>query len=329
MPSPVTSDLHIDALLTEISLAYMNEDGDYIADRAFPAVYVDKQSDKLLEFDDGFFQADEGDSLRRAPGGLPHEVDYKVTTSASYYADAYAAAHGIPDEDRGNADAVFNLDEEAVRLVTEVLRIKREKDFATDFLTTGIWHASGDKAGSTDFTKWNDASSDPFTDIEDGKRTIKGSISRWPNKLVMGDIVWYRLRHHPDILDRIKYGATPQNPANVSRQLVAALLELDEVLVGSAVRRSSNEGASTLTKARIVDDDALLMFTPSSPSRMTPAAGYTFFWAAAFGGQRVPQIIERYRDIPGRHRDVVAAHSWFDQKKTVKNAGYFFSDCVD
>src|SRR3990167_849719 len=212
MPNPVTSDLHIDALLTEISLAIMNEEDDYVADRVFPPVYVSKQSDKLLSYDDGFFRADEGDSLRRAPGNEPHEIGYKVTTSATYYADGYAAAHGIPDEDRGNADPVFNLDEEATRLVTEVLRIRRERSFATDFMTTGIWNTKGDKVGSTDFTKWNDVSSDPFTDIEDGKRQIKLDTGRQPTKLLVGDIVWYRLKHHPDILDRIKYGATPQNP---------------------------------------------------------------------------------------------------------------------
>ena len=328
MPNPVASDLHIDALLTEISLAIMNEEGDYIADRAFPPVFVAKQSDKLLAFDDGFFRADEGDALRRAPGTEPHEIGYKVTTSAAYYADGFAAAHPIPDEDRGNADPVFNLDEEATRLVTEALRIRRERAFATDFMTTGIWNTNGDKVGGTNFTKWNDATSDPFTDIEDAKRRIKLDVGRLPTKLILGDIVWYRLKHHPDILDRIKYGATPQNPANVTRQLVAALFELDELLIGNAAYRSSNEGA-TVTTARIIDDDALLLHVPARPSRMTPAAGYTFFWTPIVGGRSVPQVIERYRDVPGKHRDVIAAHSWFDQKLTVQAAGYFFSDCVD
>ena len=327
MPNPVASDLHIDALLTELSLARMNQAEDYVADRAFPIVGVSKQSDKLLEFDDGFFQASEATAALRAPGTLAKEIGYKVTTSATYFCQNFALAHGIPDEDRGNADAVFDLDMQSTMLVTEAIKILRENAFATDFMTTGVW--TTDKTGTTDLVKWNDyAASNPIGDIRDGRYTIRTAVGRAANKIVMGELVWERLAQHPDLMDRVKYGASPMNPASVTRQAVAALLELDEILIGQAVKRSSVEGA-TVTKARIIDDDALLLFTPQNPSRMTPSAGYTFVWNYFVNGQSLPQVISKYRDIPGKRRDVVECSTYFDQKLTMAPAGYFFSDIVD
>lgn len=326
MPEPLAGDLHVDGLLSEISFAFMNQAQDYIADKAFPLVYVNKQSDKYVVYDDGWFQADEGDSLRRSPGTNAAEVGYAVTTSNTYFCDPYAAAKPIPDEDRANADAPFNLDEEATRLVTEIVLIRREMAFAADFMTTGVWQT--DRVGTTNFTKWDDyGASDPFVDIENGLRQVYLDISRNPTKLIMGDIVWRRLRHHPDFIDRIKYTGTMGSPAQVNPNLLAQLLEVDEVLVGRATRRSSTEGA-TVTKARILDDDALLLYTPATPGLYVPSAGYTFVWGKVMGGARVPQVIRRLREERPM-RDVVECHTYFDQKSTTTRGGYFFSDAVD
>ena len=45
---PVPGDLHVDGLLRNISLQYVNQLGDYVADKVFPLVFVDKQSDKYV-----------------------------------------------------------------------------------------------------------------------------------------------------------------------------------------------------------------------------------------------------------------------------------------
>lgn len=326
MAEPLAGDLHVDGLLSEISIAFMNQEEDYVADKAFPLVYVNKQSDKYVVYDNGWFQADEGDSLRRSPGTAAQEAGYAVTTSNSYFCDPYAVAKAIPDEDRANADSPFDLDREATLLVTQLIMIRREMAFAADFMITGVW--ATDRTGTTNFVKWDDyGASDPFVDIENGLRQIYLDISRNPTKLVMGDIVWRRLRHHPDFLDRIKYTGTQGNPAQVNANLLAQLLDIDEVLVGRATRRSSTEGA-TVTKARILDDDALLLYTPRTPGLYAPAGGYTFVWGKVMGGARVPQVIRRLREERPM-RDVVECHTYFDQKATATAGGYFFSDAVD
>ena len=60
MPQPDVGDVHVNALLTEISIAHMNKLEHYVADKCFPLVGVDKQSDVYAVYTRGdFFQGAE------------------------------------------------------------------------------------------------------------------------------------------------------------------------------------------------------------------------------------------------------------------------------
>lgn len=326
MPQPDVGDVHVNQLLTNISIAYRNQDDFYIADKVFPLVPVQKQSDIYPVFDRGYFFADEGDKMIRAPGTRAADTGYAVDLTHTYHTINYAIGTHIPDELRANADSPFDLDRTATMLVTDLQRIRRERAWTQDFMKSGVWTGQADVAGGTDFTKWSDyAGSDPFGDIELAADSIEAATGSKPNKATMGAIVWRRLKHHPDFIDRIKGGATTGNPAMLTRQQLAAFLELDEILVGKAVYRSSDEGAA-LTLARVMDDDFLLTYTPSSPALFTPSAGYTFYWQPLTGGGI--EFVRSGRDNPER-RDWIESHSYFDQVAVEPLSGAFFEDAVD
>lgn len=325
MPQPDIGDVHVNALLTDVSIAHMNKEEHFVADRMFPLVGADKQSDLYLIYTRGdFFQGSEDAQamrgLLRAPGTRAAVAGYNVS-NASFRCDNFAIGVEVPDELRGNADAVFNLDREATILATQIQMIRRERAWATDSMKTTVWGTD-----KTVGNKWSDyGASDPFTDLEDGLDAVEGATGDRPNKLAMGAIVWRRLKHHPDLVDRIKGGSTTDSPALVQRRLLASILEIDEVLVARASYRSSAEGAS-LTLARIIDDDALLLFANPTPGLMTPTGGITFFWRPLTGGQL--QFMRKYRMEPER-KDVMENHSYIDQVITEKESGYFFPDVVD
>jgi len=334
MPQPDVGDVHVNALLTQMSIAHMNKEIHYVADKCFPLVPVEKQSDVYAVYQRGdFFQGSEDAQamreLLRAPGTRAPVAGYAIDNSNSFRCDNFAIGIEVPDELRANADAVFQLDKEASILATQIQLIRRERAFAADFMATSVWSTvsgAGDKAGTTDFVKWSDyGGSDPFTDLENGLDVVEGNTGDRPNKLIMGAIVWRRLKHHPDLVDRIKGGATTGAPALVQRQLLAQILEIDEVLVSRASYRSSAEGAS-LTMARIIDDDALLLFATPTPGLMSPTGGVSFYWRPLTGG--AVQFMRKYRMEPER-KDVIEAHSYIDQKVTETESGYFMSDAVD
>ena len=49
MPQPDVGDVHVNALLSNLSIAYKN--ANYIADTVFPQVLVQKQSDIIARYD--------------------------------------------------------------------------------------------------------------------------------------------------------------------------------------------------------------------------------------------------------------------------------------
>jgi hypothetical protein len=325
MTSPDTNDIHVNALLTNLSIGYMQDEANFVADRVFPIVMVDKQSDLYAVYNKDAWFRDHGDAMRRAPGNRAVLTGWSMDSARTYMCQNEAIGTYIPDELRWNADAVFNLDADATRLVTHAQLIRRERLFVTRYMTSGVWTTQ--KTGTTDFIKWSDyANSNPFLDIENWKNAVRTLIGRMPNKLVIGELTWRRLKNHPQLLNRVSGGATVNNPALLTRQMVAGWFELDEILVDYATYNSAGEGATPVLQD-IVSDSGLLIYVPSTPGLLVPAAGYTFVWRPAVNGNAI-QYIRKYREEAYK-RDVIEAYSYFDQVVTAPDAGVYLADIVD
>ena len=50
MPQPNVNNVHIDAILTNISVAYLQNTANFIADKVFPVIPVDKKSDLYFKY---------------------------------------------------------------------------------------------------------------------------------------------------------------------------------------------------------------------------------------------------------------------------------------
>lgn len=317
MPSmePNVKDLHVDALLTNLSIAYINDPSAYVADKLFPIVAVRKQSDIIPKYDKGAWFRDE--AQLRAPGTESEGGGYTVDTTSKYYCDNYAYHRDIPDELRENADAPFSPDVEATRFVTDKALMRRERAWVSDFFTTTAWDTH--VHGGTDFTQWDDyALSDPIKDVDTGVDTIYKNTAKNPKKFLIGRQVWTKLKHHPDFLDRIKY----TQRAILTKDLIASIMELDQILVGEALYNSAKQGQSD-TMAFIFGKHGLLLYVTGAPSLMEPSAGYCFVWTR-LGGL---SYIRRLRDDKPMV-DRIEIQMWFDQKAVCTDCGYFFDAIV-
>ena len=90
MPQPTVSDVHVDAILTNMSVAYMQEAYAFVASRAFPQVSVQKQSDKYFTYSQADFFRDQ--VQLRADGTQSAGTGYSLST-ATYSAEVYAQRH--------------------------------------------------------------------------------------------------------------------------------------------------------------------------------------------------------------------------------------------
>lgn len=317
MPSPTTSDVHVDAILTNMSIAYMQEADHFVAGKVFPTVPVQKQSDLYYTYSQEDFFRDS--AQLRADGTESAGTGYGLSTD-SYSALVWALHKDIGDQVRANSDAPLSPDQDATRFLTQQMMIRQEVDWASKYFGTSIWGTD-----STPSTLWSAASgSDPIGDVQTGINTVLTNTGYKPNTLVMSYAVFSILKNHADIIDRYKYTSS----ASITEDLLASVLGVDRVLVMGGIKNSADEGASA-SYAQIGDKDALLCYTADSPGLMAPSAGYNFSWTglAQSGGIGTNTAISRFRmdHLRADRIEIEAAWSY----KVVSSAlGYFFSNCV-
>lgn len=323
MPLPTSSDLHVNALLTNLSVAFDQADENFVADKVFPAVSVPKQSDRYAEYDRSYFFRTE--MQKRAQETEAAVAGYAVSTTASYFCDVWALAKAIDDQQRANADTVFNLEQDATRFLTLQHKIRREKQWVSSFFGTGKWTGSTTGGDITPSPLWSAGSSVPFKNIREQMFSVQSKTGIMPNTLVLGADVWQILADHVDLVDRIKGGANTSNPAVGMLEQLAMVLGLQRVMVAMSVENTAKEGA-TGTYARVAGaKNALLCYAAPNPGLLTPSAGYVFNWSGLVGSQNGQRILT-YQKPP--HLDMVEIEAAYDMKLVSPVLGAFFSAAV-
>lgn len=325
---PTPGQVHVNQPLSNISVAFIQSAANFAAGRVFPRVPVMKQSDRYYTFDRGQFNRDE--MKKRAPGTESAGGGFTVDNTPTYFCDKWSLHKDLDDDTRANADSPVQLDRATTIYLTTQGLIRQEKEWVDTFFTTGVWTTDMTGVSGAPATgqvkQWNDATSDPIADVKLGKTTVLQSTGYEPNKLTIGQFVWDSLSVHPDILDRMKYMGSPGKPATVTREAVAAIFELDEIVVSKAIVNTAAEGA-TNAHSFIAGKKALLTYSPPEPGLMTPSAGYNFVWTGLYGGSALGTSIKTFR-MDSLESERYEINMAFDMAKVSADLGYFFTSVV-
>jgi hypothetical protein len=296
----------------------------FIADKVFPVVPVDKQSDKYFVYEKNDWLRDEAQV--RTDGTESVGSGYNIAT-ATYYADVFAIHKDIGDQTRANADAPINVDREAAEFVTHRLLTRREIQFNNDFMTTGKWAsdvagvAASPTTGQT--IQWSDyTNSDPINDIEAGKAGILSVTGLEANTLVLGYDVFRQLKNHPDLVDRIKYTSSQ----TITEDMLARMFDIERVLVSKSIKATNREGA-TGAYSFTTGKTALLAHVAPNPGVLTPSAGYTFSWTGVSQGMGLTIGTSSFR-LESLRATRVEAELAFDNKVVASDLGYFWNSIV-
>ncbi len=331
MTQPTARAVHVDQPLTNISIAYLQNAADFVAGRVFPNLPVQKQSDLYYVFDRSFFNRTS--AKKRAPNTEASVIGLELTT-ASYFADVWATKMQLSDQIMSNADAVLNLERAASENVMHDLLIRREKDWAANYFTTGIWGTEytgvAGTPGTDEVVQWSDQTSgDPIANIRSAKTDIKEATGFMPNTMVASRRVIDALVDHPDIVDRIKYsgGVGNQNPAVTSEQALSQLFGIPRIMVMDGIENTAAEG-DTEASAFIGGKNALLTYSAPTPGLMTPSAGYTFSWQGYLGQANTFGVATKRRYRDELETTEIEGAMAFDHKLVAADMGVFFGGIV-
>jgi len=317
MPQPTPSDVHVNAPLSSISVAFLQDQSEFIADKVFPALPVNKQSDRYFVYDKAnWFRAK---AAKRAPSTESVGSGFTIDSTPTYFADVYAFHKDVDDDTRANADAAINVDQDATEFVTRDLALKKELTWAARYFSPATWTGSTTGGDVTPGVLWSAGGSTPIEDMREQLRSIKKKTGFRGNKIVMGDEVWDTLQDHPDFLERIKYTQV----AIVTAGLLAAVLGVDEICIGGAVQNVAIEGATDDLQF-VFGNDVLLVYAPPRPGLLTPTGGYTFMWNGRVGGSM--RIMRIRADL--LKSDRIEGEMAYDQKLVAPELGAFLLNVI-
>ena len=304
--NPLVTDVHVDSILSGVSIRYSNEE--MIADQVLPVIPVKKESDKYYTYT----RAWKLPQSKRAAGAEANEVEWNVGT-ATYSTEEYALKDLIPDRVRDNADNPLDMDVDTTENLTELIQLGREKRVADIVFASGTYGSQTSALSGTN--QWDDyAGSDPIGDVRDAKATVHAATGKMPNVLVIGYQAFLKLLDHPDILERIKY----TQKGIITADLIAAVFEVDKLLVGKALYDSTQEGVAE-SLGYIWGKSVALLYVESSPSLKKVSFGYQF--------QSRGFRTKKWRE-EGRDGDFVEAGEIRDEKIVAAGCGYLYTTVV-
>ena len=304
--APLRSQLHVDQLLSNVAVKYENKL--YIHDKVFPGVPVKKQTDLYRTYDRNWVVPE----TNRAVGGLAREHVFGVGT-ASYSLAKEALKSYVPDTAAENYD-ISDLRADITIDLVEKLKMKMEIDCAANFQTTTSWSLNASLAADE---LWVTTSSNPIQDFDTASSVVVGNSGIKPNFAIIPLRSYIALKNNAKIADRVKYTTRELSPA-----IIAALIEVEELLVPSMKYDSGLYGASAASGA-ITDiwknDMAFVGYKPSSAGMFQLSSGYMF--------KRDKPIVRRWREEE-READAIEVDQEYQFKIVASLTGYMLNTVV-
>lgn len=323
MPQPEVKELLVSGPLPGVSIAYRNKS--YIADSTFRIIDKVAPKAKIARYLKGAWFRDEagirGPGSRAKRGGYP--VDFLDIATKEY-----AFAKEVTDEDRRNSEVAgappLKPDQDALEFCADKIDLKKERRVA-DLILTGTWSgvAGEDAAGL-----WAAGAGNTFlTDVRARVETIRANTGLKPNVLLMDFGTYNSLKEESTVLSKIQY----TERAVLTKDLLAAILELEEVLIGEAIYSTAKEKkdgtdftASNIWEKNAGKGSAFLFYRPPSAGLKTPSAGYQARIAYENGS---PRRTSTWRE-QAEHQDVYEVAEETDILITGADLGFLWTDTL-
>jgi len=324
MPRPSAGDVHVNGVLSNLAVKYAQDETSFISTQVFPTVPVVFKSDIYPVYLKEDIMRDE--AKERAPGAESEGGDYEIDLTNTYNCRNFAFHKDVDDDTRANSQPPMNPEKDAMQFCMQKMLIKRERMFASKFMTGSVWgntyQGVSGSPSTNEFKQWDASGSTILKNVEDWKELISGVTGRDPNVMVIAANVMPTLKTAAEIKDQIKY----TQRGIVTTDILASLFGVERVLVPKAIYNSAAKGA-TASYSRIMSKKILLCYAEKEPSLEKPSAGYNFAWTGRFGNSAIGSRIKKFR-VETRSSDRIEAEMSFDFKIVAPDLGFYAYDVV-
>lgn len=299
---PFRNQVHVDALLSNISIKYRNTE--LVAMQVFPEVPVKKDSDLFRVYDRDFRIPE----TARANKSVANQHFWEVSNS-TYNLEDHALKDYVSDDDADNYD-MADLRADTVEELSDKLLMRLEKSVA-DLFTTTNWSLNVSLAAANDWAAANTTVSDPVPYFDTGATTIIRNGGIKPNFAIMPRAAFVGAKNHISVLDRVKYTS-----GEVTKNIIAGLLDVQELLVPAAGYDTAPKGLGPSITS-IWGDIAFIGYKPESAGPKRASAGYIF-------RKNVP-MVRRWMDDE-RNAEAIEVRMKYQARVVASLCGFLIKD---
>lgn len=305
--------LHIDRALSTLSVQYRNES--MIWREILPVIGVGLRSDKYFKYakENAYRLADD----KIGPKSLANEISLDVSTD-NYSVKDHALSDWLPQETIDNADTPLSPAIDVNDNLNMLLDVAQEKR-ASDLVFAAATYPTGNKVTLSGTGQWGQSADAPISDVQ---TAIETCFMR-ANTLVFGVDAWLVFRRLPEVLDAVKSSTRQQGTPGglATAPEVAALFEVDRILVGRSRYRGSKEG-QTATFERLWGKHMAALHVVQNPGIRSITFGGTF----SETDRLTMTDFDPKRGVKGAHYYKVGWNS--DEKVIASDLGYLITDAV-
>lgn len=306
-----SSQLHVNSILTNISVAYKAQG--HIADELSPAVTVVKESDLYFVYGKDTMSLPETIRADKAESNM---ATFNVST-ASYTLQFHGIKDLVSDRQRENADKPLQPDVDTTEFLTDVIKLRREVDLQAIVQTAANW-ANATSLTSTLAWNSNTVTSNPITFVDSATSVVLLNSAKRPNTVVMNDLVFNAVKEHQSIVDRIKYTSAD----SVSPQMIARLFRIDKILVPEVTYNTADEGAAD-SMSRVWNDTVFIGYIDPKPA-IKKVTALTTFWQSRMGK---PYVTKKWREEKNE-ADAIEVNAAFQNKVIASDCAYLIVDTI-
>ena len=298
---PTASSIHTNAVLTNLSTQYANEE--FIGEQLMPPIVVGKKSDVFMTYTKRDRLALPTDDLI-SENGQVQEIDDTRSTDSYACADRgyknFIAANAVANQD-APLNEMFDLTEALV----EARHLRRELRIMTVVSTATNYTATTNRSTVAAANRWNGATGgNPISDLKVANASLWRGRAPAQTKAVSSLDVYDVLSMHPAILGLFQYNGS--SPGLATPQMLARFLGWDDYLVGQARYDTATEG-DAVSYGRVWPDFFAVLRVANRQALRSATFGMTLRWSMA--------------GVPGASAGILS-QQWFDSTKGLGGTYY-------
>lgn len=304
--------------LTAVAIGYKNRDIDLIADTVLPRISTPKKfSYTKYTQADGYTVP----ATRVGRKSEPTMVDFGGTMVNDECVD-WGLDDLLPNDEIEAWDAMSKPATavsplaKSTSLLTGLVMLDREIRVAGTVFAAATY-AAGNQATLSGTSQWSDfANSNPLDAL---LAALDVPLFR-PNTVVLGQAVWTKLRQHPRVIQAAN--ASAQTGGAITRQQLADILEVRDVLVGSGFVNTARKGQAAAFSRVWGKHCALLYIGADLANADQPCFGFT----AQFGTRIAGAIAEPRKGLRGGQ--ILRVGESVKEVISANDSGYYFQNAV-